>query len=102
MGADTPVLIAWHAVPLHRVVAIKQPSQSPTGVPLHLIVFALGTCRQKRDACGYRPVSLVGLIRVHFLPVLPKGELTLRLRYAHVRKCNAPLIDAAIGLWTHV
>ena len=101
MGADAPVLIARHAVPLHRVVAVEQPSQSAAGVPLHLLELALGTYRQERDACGYRPASLGDLSRVHFLPALPKGELTARLRYAlYVKKCNAPLIDAAIGLWS--
>ena len=72
MGADSPVLIAWHAVPLHRVLAVEQPSQSAAGVPLHLIVLALGTYRQERDACGYRPVSPVDLVRVHF------SQLSLR------------------------
>jgi hypothetical protein len=64
------------------VVAVEQPSQSAAGVPLHLIVLALGTRRQERDACGYRPVSPVDLIRTHFLPALSKGELAIRLRYA--------------------
>ena len=81
MGAGSPVLIAWHAVPLHRVVAVEQPAQSAAGIPLHLIELALGTYRQKRDACGYRPVDLVDLIRLHPLPALPKCEVT-RLRYA--------------------
>ena len=59
MGADGPVFIAGRAVPLHRVVAVEQPSQSAAGVPLHLMVLALGTCRQERDAYAYRPVSRV-------------------------------------------
>ena len=81
MGADAPVLIARHTVPLHRVVAVEQPSRSAAGVPAHLIELAPGTCRQERDARGYRP-ALGDLSRVHFLPALPEGELTARLRYA--------------------
>jgi hypothetical protein len=80
VGADSPVVITWHAVPLHRVVAVEQPSQSTAGVPLHLIVLALGTGRQERDARGYRTASPVDLIRVHFSQ-LSKGELAIRLRY---------------------
>ena len=72
VGADSPVVITWHAVPLHRVVAVEQPSQSAAGVPLHLIVLALGTGRQERDARGYRTASPVDLIRVHF------SQLSLR------------------------
>ena len=66
MGADGPVFIAGRAVPLHRVVAVEQPSQGAAGVPLHLIVLAFGTHRQERQARGHGPKTLMNLIRVHY------------------------------------
>ena len=51
-------------------------------------------------------MSLVGLLRVHFLPTvgplptLPGGD-PIALRAIYPRKYKVPWIDTAIGLWSY-